>query len=60
MHGFYNQILNIDLTGERFEIEKIDDDIYSQYLGGKGLASWILSQRNPSGVDPLSGDNLLH
>ncbi len=59
MHGFYNRILNINLNRETIQVESVDDKIYSRYLGGKGLASWILSQRNPAGVDPLSPDNLL-
>ncbi len=59
MKGFYNQILNIDLSKKQIHVEPIEDDVYSTYLGGKGLASWILSERNPVGVDPLSGDNHL-
>ncbi len=59
MHGFYNQILNIDLSKQEIRVQQIEDDIYSTYLGGKGLASWILSEKNPTGVDPLSCDNHL-
>ncbi|MCP4722067.1 MAG: aldehyde:ferredoxin oxidoreductase, partial [Desulfobacteraceae bacterium] len=33
--------------------------IYETYLGGKGLATWLLFERNPKGVDPLSRDNHL-
>jgi len=59
MQGFYNQILNIDLTNRTSEIQSIDDKIYQTYLGGKGLASWLLFEHNPKGVDPLSPDNHL-
>ena len=59
MHGFNNQILNIDLSTQKVDIQSVKDKIYSTYLGGKGLASWILSERNPKGVDPLSGENHL-
>jgi len=59
MYGFYNRILNIDLSIKQARVETIDDRIYSMVLGGKGLASWILSERNPAGVDPLSADNHL-
>lgn len=59
MHGFYNQILTIDLSNKKIQIEKIEDRIYSTYLGGKGLASWLLSERNPVGVDPFSKENHL-
>jgi aldehyde:ferredoxin oxidoreductase len=59
MQGFYNQILNIDLTNRTSEIQPIEEKIYETYLGGKGLASWLLFERNPKGVDPLSEDNHL-
>lgn len=59
MHGFYNRILNIDLSEKKSRFETIGDEIYSKYLGGKGLASWILAERNPAGVDPFSKDNHL-
>jgi len=59
MQGFYNQILTIDLTKRTSEIQFIEDKIYETYLGGKGLASWLLFEHNPKGVDPLSPDNLL-
>ncbi|MCK5542683.1 MAG: aldehyde ferredoxin oxidoreductase family protein [Desulfobacterales bacterium] len=59
MYGFYNRILNIDLTKQEFNIQKIDEKIYAKYLGGKGLASWLLAERNPKGVDPLSSANHL-
>jgi aldehyde:ferredoxin oxidoreductase len=59
MQGFYNQILTIDLTNKTSEIQSIEDRIYETYLGGKGLASWLLFEHNPRRVDPLSPDNLL-
>jgi len=39
MNGFYGRILKIDLNQNNFEIETIEDAIYKQYLGGKGLAA---------------------
>jgi len=59
MKGFYNQILRIDLTSRSFEIESLTDKILQTYLGGKGLASYLLYRLNPAGVDPLSPDNAL-
>ncbi|MCK5100835.1 MAG: aldehyde:ferredoxin oxidoreductase, partial [Desulfobacteraceae bacterium] len=59
MHGFYNKILNIDLSKKEFNVQKINEKIYAKYLGGKGLASWLLAERNPEGVDPLGCDNHL-
>ncbi|MBA3012650.1 MAG: aldehyde ferredoxin oxidoreductase family protein [Proteobacteria bacterium] len=59
MQGFYNQILNIDLTRETQDIQPVEDGIYETHLGGKGLASWLLFGQNPKGVNSLSPDNHL-
>ncbi len=59
MHGFFNQIIIVDLSEENYRVEPVSDDIFSKYLGGKGLASKLLYDRNPKGVDPLASDNHL-
>ena len=59
MYGFYNRILSVNLTEQSFEIETLPEEVYRSYLGGKGLASYLLYTRNPEGVDPLSPDNHL-
>jgi aldehyde:ferredoxin oxidoreductase len=59
MHGFYGRILRVDLNRKHFTIEPIDDAIYEKYLGGKGLASYLLYELNPPGVDPLAPENTL-
>jgi len=57
MHGFYNRILTINLNNRSFSIEQISDKILSECLGGKGLATHLLLDRNPPGVDPLAPEN---
>ncbi|KGO33610.1 aldehyde:ferredoxin oxidoreductase [Desulfobulbus sp. Tol-SR] len=59
MHGFYDRILTIDLSSRTFVIEKVADQVLRQCLGGKGLATRLLLERNPAGVDPLAPDNHL-
>jgi len=59
MKGFYGKILKIDLTDGQFVSEILDEDVYRTYLGGKGLASYLLSELNPPGVDPLTPENCL-
>jgi aldehyde:ferredoxin oxidoreductase len=59
MKGFYGKYLSINLTDETYEIVSISDRILARYLGGKGLASYLLYTLNPPGVDPLSPDNRL-
>jgi aldehyde:ferredoxin oxidoreductase len=59
MNGFYGRYLKIDLTDEKFDLVPLKDEILLRYLGGKGLASYLLYSINPPGVDPLSPDNHL-
>lgn len=59
MNGFHGRILKINLTTKQFEIDELNEKIARQYLGGKGLASWLLATLNPPKVDPLSPENHL-
>jgi aldehyde:ferredoxin oxidoreductase len=57
MKGFFNQILHINVTDKTYTTEEISDDIYTEYLGGKGLGSYLLLKQNPPRVDPLAPEN---
>lgn len=57
MHGYYNRILTIDLESKECTIEALSDDILTACVGGKGLATRLLLDRNPPGVDPLAPEN---
>jgi len=59
MYGFYGRFLKIHLTDRTYDIIALPDTVLSKYLGGKGLASYLLYSMNPEGVDPLSPDNCL-
>ena len=59
MHGFYGRSLIIDLSKQKYQIETISDRVFEKYLGGKGLASYLLSHHLPEQVDPLSPENCL-
>ena len=59
MNGFHNKILYIDLSQQTFTEENIDDAIYQQFWGGKGLATYLLLRNTPAGVDPFSADNTI-
>jgi aldehyde:ferredoxin oxidoreductase len=59
MYGFFNTVLRINLTRQSYEIQMISDSVLRRYLGGKGLATYLLLRHNPPGVDPLSPDNHL-
>lgn len=59
MKGFYNRMLVVDVTTRSFVIENISDELLGTWLGGKGVATKILMDRNPVGVDPLAPENNL-
>jgi len=57
--GFYHQILTINVTEKTFTTAPVDDILLETYLGGKGLASYLLYDMNPPGIDPLDPQNHL-
>ncbi len=59
MNGFFQNILTIDLTSRESRSEPLNDDITRRYLGGKGLATHLLMEKNPAGVDPFAPENRL-
>ncbi len=59
MKGFFNRILKINLDDQSFSIQELSDQELEVGLGGKGLATRLLLNENPSGVDPFSPDNNL-
>jgi aldehyde:ferredoxin oxidoreductase len=59
MDGCYGQILKIDLDARQWRVEEVPENIQQAYLGGKGLATHLLLENNPAGVDPLAPENSL-
>ncbi|MGA2400734.1 MAG: aldehyde ferredoxin oxidoreductase family protein [Syntrophobacteraceae bacterium] len=59
MRGFYNRVLSVDMTQRSFDVKTFPDEVMEKFLGGKGLATYMLLCSNPVGVDPLSKDNRL-
>ena len=59
MKGFFNKVLYIDLTERIYESVEISDGILTEYLGGKGLGSYLLLKSNKAKTDPFSSENHL-
>jgi len=59
MFGFYNMVLRVNVTQKSYELKVLADDLLRRTLGGKGLATHLLLEHNPPGVDPLSPENHL-
>jgi len=57
MNGFFERLLVIDVSNRTTSTQTLDRDLLSAGLGGKGLATRLLLQHNPAGVDPLAPEN---
>ena len=59
MHGFFKEALTVDVSSRSSQTEALGDDYLRAGLGGKGLGTRLLLDRNPAGVEPFSPDNHL-
>ncbi len=59
MEGFFKKYLVIDVSDKTWEAVSLGDSELRETLGGKGLATRLLLERNPAGVDPLDPENQL-
>ncbi|MBI9052923.1 MAG: hypothetical protein JEY96_03845 [Bacteroidales bacterium] len=50
-YGYMGKILWVDLTEGTFTDEIISDDVYEQFLSGYGLASKVIYENQPKGID---------
>ena len=53
------KILWVDLTTKTTRVEELSSNIYQDFVGGKGLGTYLLYRELEAGVDPLSADNIL-
>ena len=56
MLGVHGRYLRIDLTTGVSEFVPIPPAVSRAYLGGVGLAAWLLPRESPVGVNPLSAN----
>jgi len=57
--GYTGNILRIDLSNKRSEIQRLDESIIKNYLGGSGIGTKFLYDETNEQTDPLSPENLL-
>ncbi len=57
--GYQGKVLKIDLSEQRFSIEKPAKDFYRKYLGGSALGVYYLLREMPPKCDPFSPQNTL-
>jgi aldehyde:ferredoxin oxidoreductase len=54
MFGYHGRYLRIDLTTGNSEWKPLTVDVLRRFLGGVGLATYLMHQECPAGVDPLT------
>ena len=57
--AFNGKMLNVNLTTGDITVERPDESLYREYLGGYGIGARMLWDRVPVGVDALGPDNML-
>lgn len=59
LYGWNGKILRVNLSKKDIKVQELDKDILAKFVGGRGLAAWILWNEVKPGTDPLSPDNKL-
>ncbi|MDP2953140.1 MAG: aldehyde ferredoxin oxidoreductase N-terminal domain-containing protein, partial [Chloroflexota bacterium] len=59
MKSFWGRYLEIDLSRQEYRAIPLEDKVFQEYLGGAGLAVWLLVRYAPAGCDPLGEENPL-
>jgi len=59
LNGWNGKILWIDLTSGKVHTESIDETICHDFIGGKGVGTYLLARELRAGIDPLGPDNIL-
>jgi aldehyde:ferredoxin oxidoreductase len=59
MFGYHGRYLRIDATTGTAAGVPLSEEVLRKYVGGVGLAAWLLHRECPAGVDPLSPANPL-
>ncbi|MBV9121065.1 MAG: aldehyde ferredoxin oxidoreductase family protein [Chloroflexi bacterium] len=59
MYGYHGRLLLIDLSTQSWSEESIDAQVLRDFVGGTGLATYLLYRFCPAGIEPLSPANPL-
>src|SRR5438874_10180166 len=56
MFGYHGRYLRIDVSTGSATWVPLPEDVLRRFLGGVGLATYLLHRESPAGVDPLSAE----
>src|SRR5262245_28088685 len=59
MFSYHGRYLRIDVTTSAAESVALPERVLRQFIGGVGLAAWLLHRECPRGIDPLAPENPL-
>src|SRR4051794_31794002 len=59
MFGYHGRYLRIDATSGAAEVVALPEPVLRRFVGGVGLAAWLLHRECPAGVDPFAPANPL-
>ena len=59
MHGYNGALLVIDVSKQSWSWKELDQGILRQFLGGTGLAAYLLYKYCPAGIDAFDAKNPL-
>lgn len=59
MNGCMGQRLRINLTNKTYKIEKLSEDYYKKWIGGRGTNSEVVYHETKQGMDPFDPENPL-
>ena len=57
--GFNGKWLRVDLSSDVVRVEQVPEEVYRNYLGGRGFCAYVLFKELRPGIDPLSPENKL-
>jgi aldehyde:ferredoxin oxidoreductase len=59
MFGYHGRYLRIDATTGAAGAVPVPERVLRRFIGGVGLAAWLLNRECPAGVDPFAPENPL-
>ncbi|MCX7702329.1 MAG: aldehyde ferredoxin oxidoreductase family protein [Gemmataceae bacterium] len=54
MHGYHGRYLRIDVSTGEAQVKSLPESAARRFLGGVGLATWLLLRESPARIDPLA------
>jgi aldehyde:ferredoxin oxidoreductase len=57
--GYTGKILWVNLSTGEIKVEEPEESLYKDFIGGYGIGSRLIYNRQKGGVDPLGPDNIL-